>query len=217
MKVGIIIQARLTSTRLPGKITKLIAGKTLLNWVLDYCKSTSADAVILAVPDSQVKDFAVLLKDSPGVDLFGGSEMNVYQRFVDAAYEHKLDYVVRITSDDPFKSPYMLDSMINLSRLNYFDYISNNLSEIFPYGYDVEAFSLAALLKSANKELSPLTKEHVTSALRNSEDFRRLWLDSNVDLTSCHSTVDTQEDLNIANSLASEGDTSLINIIKFFD
>lgn len=214
MKVGCIIQARLTSTRLPGKVTKLIGDRTLLDHVVDYCMSSSADIVVLAVPIGQFDEFHAIIEQTDRLKIFGGSELNVFDRFVRAAEFYELDYVIRITSDDPFKSYHMINAIVELCRLDGYDYISNNLSDVMPYGFDVEGFRLKALLESKYFGNASQVKEHVTTNLRQIDCFSRLWLDSNKSYTSVRITIDTQEDLERSIELYNSKSTQFSTIIK---
>ena len=214
MKVGCIIQARLTITRLPGKVTKLIGDKTLLNHVVDYCLSSSADIIIIAVPFLQRNEFLAMIEETERLKIYGGPEHNVYDRFAGAAEFYKLDYVVRITSDDPFKSYRMINAIIELCRLDTYDYISNNLSDVMPYGFDVEGFKVDAFLKSKDFGNQALVEEHVTTNLRQVDGFCRLWLQSNKSFSDVRITVDTHEDLMNARELHSSSATELKNLVK---
>jgi len=214
MKVGCIIQARLTSTRLPGKVKKLIGDKTLLNHVIDYCLSSSADVIIIAVPFLQRNEFLAMIEETDRLKIYEGPELNVYDRFEGAAKFHKLDYIVRITSDDPFKSYRMINAIIELCRLDAYDYISNNLSEVMPYGFDVEGFKVDAFLKSKDFGNQAQVEEHVTTNLRQVDSFSRLWLQSNKSYSDVRITVDTQEDLMNARELHSSNTTELKELVK---
>ncbi len=213
MKVGCIIQARLTSTRLPGKVKKLIGDKTLLNHVIDYCTNSSADVIIIAVPISQRHDFLSMVEETDRLKIYGGPELNVYNRFAGAAEIYKLDYVVRITADDPFKSYHMINAIIELCRLDTYDYISNNLYDIMPYGFDVEGFKVEAFLKSKDFGNTSQVEEHVTTNLRQVDCFSRLWLQSNKTYSDVRITIDTQEDLMDARELYSSESTELRDLI----
>ena len=103
MRVIIIIQARTSSSRLPRKVERRVGEHRLIDWVLKYCTESSADDVVLAVPGHQVNDLSAMVAEQKSVHIFGGSEDNVASRFAEAGVQHKADYVIRVTCDDPFK------------------------------------------------------------------------------------------------------------------
>ena len=218
MKVVIIIQARTSSSRLPGKVEKRVGKHRLIDWVLNYCVESSADDVILAVPSLQLKDFNDIVDGHRGIRIFGGSEDNVASRFVEAGIQHKADYVIRVTGDDPFKPVELIDAIINLCRLDRFDYISNNVETIFPEGFDIEGIRLSALRRSIQEDSSQFNLEHVTPFLRTGENFSRLWLSSNRSDAFMRCTIDYGKDIEIASELAStKARVSYQEIRDFFD
>jgi spore coat polysaccharide biosynthesis protein SpsF (cytidylyltransferase family) len=217
MKVGIVIQARFTSKRLPGKIEKEIGGESLLNRVLDYCYESNADGVVLAVPSDQTERFEKYVHGVEGVKVFGGDEEKVALRYVTAGEKYGFDYLIRITSDDPFKPTPVINAIIELCRLDVYDYISNNVETIMPEGFDIEAFKKSALLESLVADDSEFNYEHVTPNLRSSSDYKKLWFASSEDYSEMRCTVDVQEDLDVCNDLInSQGGKSFKDIIDFF-
>lgn len=202
MRVIIIIQARTSSSRLPRKVERRVGEHRLIDWVLKYCTESSADDVVLAVPGHQVNDFSAMVAEQKSVHIFGGSEDNVASRFAEAGVQHKADYVIRVTCDDPFKPVELIDAIINLCRLDRYDYISDNMETIFPEGFDIEGIRLSALIRSIQEDSSKFNLEHVTPFLRTEKSFSRLWLSSNCSDALMRCTIDYEEDIEIASDLS---------------
>ena len=218
MRVVVIIQARTSSSRLPGKVERRVGKHRLIDWVLKYCTESSADDVVLAVPSTQVSDFSAMVDEHRSIHIFGGSEDNVASRFVEAGIQHKADYVIRVTCDDPFKPVELIDAIIHLCRLDRFDYISNNMETIFPEGFDIEGIRLGALIRSIQEDSSEFNLEHVTPFMRTGKNFSRLWLSSNRSDALMRCTIDYAKDIEIASELAStKGRVSYQEIRDFFN
>jgi spore coat polysaccharide biosynthesis protein SpsF len=165
MKTVIIVQARMTSTRLPGKILKEVLGKSLLTYQLERLRRIKgAQAVVIATTtndtDQPIVDFCV----QNTVAYFRGSEDDVLSRYYGAALEHAADAVVRITSDCPLIDPEVVDQVISFYEVNYpkFDYVSNVTQRTFPRGMDTEVFSMKALREAFENATKQLDREHVT-------------------------------------------------------
>ena len=143
-KVSAIIQARMGSSRLPGKAMMKLEDKSLLEHVvLRVKKSKKIDEIILATTKKSEDDVLVDLCKKLKVLTFRGSEQNVLSRFYFAAKYFNANIIVRITADDPFKDPSIIDSVINKFIVHKkYDYVSNNMVPTFPLGLDVEVFSI---------------------------------------------------------------------------
>src|SRR3989344_3642737 len=162
---AIIIQARMGSSRLSGKIMKMLAGKPALWHVVERCrKSKMADKVIVATTvnpeDDVVEKFCLENK----ILYYRGSSENVLERYYEAAKEAGADTVVRITSDCPLADPSVIDSCIEVFQKSGADYVSNVEpgERTFPRGLDVLVFGFSALEKSYKEADSDYEKEHVT-------------------------------------------------------
>ncbi|OGY90213.1 MAG: hypothetical protein A3B30_02705 [Candidatus Komeilibacteria bacterium RIFCSPLOWO2_01_FULL_52_15] len=163
MRTGIIIQARMGSTRLPGKVMKLLAGKEILWHVVKRCQQSKlADEVIVATSDTPGDDIIEKFCAQHGFSCYRGSESDVLARFYDAAGKFKLDVVVRITSDCPLIDPIVIDESLRLFRTKKVDYLSNCLDRVFPRGLDTEVFSFQALERAHREAKEPFEREHVT-------------------------------------------------------
>ena len=151
MKVVAIIQARMGSTRLPGKVMKRLCGKTILSHVISRVRACSlVDEIVVATTTSLADNVIVTESEKFGVNWFRGSEEDVLERYYLAAKEHQADTVIRVTSDCPLLDAEILDQLLsyfqeeNSNGLNI-DYLSNSLKRSFPRGLDVEIFTYSAL------------------------------------------------------------------------
>src|SRR3989344_763144 len=162
--IGIIIQARMGSSRLTGKILMNICGKPMLWYVVKRCQQSKlASALIVATPknkeDDRVEDFCM----ENHINYFRGSSSNVLKRYYQAAKKYHVDNIVRITADCPLMDPLIIDRCIKVFTKNKYDYISNvNPKRTYPRGLDVEVFSFKALEKAYKEAKKPYEKEHVT-------------------------------------------------------
>lgn len=161
---GIIVQARMGSTRLPGKILMDISGKPMLWHVIKRCqRSKLTDTIIVATTTNKEDDKVEEFCKKNRILCFRGDSQNVLVRYYKAAKKFQLDIVVRITSDCPLIDPTIIDSCIRKFLKNNYDYISNaNPKRTFPRGLDVEVFSFNALEKAYKEAKEPYEKEHVT-------------------------------------------------------
>lgn len=200
MKTICIIQARVGSTRLPGKILlKVVSKAILLHVVMRVLQAKRIDEVIVAtttnvhddVIEELVKAFA-----HPKIGLFRGSENDVLDRYYQAAKTHRGDVIVRITSDCPLIDWDLLDSMVEEFSGKKYDYISNVLEKrTFPRGLDVEVFSFAVLEKMWKTCEQPHEREHVTAHIReNREQFSTKSIVQTVDWSGLRWTLDEPDD-----------------------
>ncbi len=201
MKTAIIIQARMTSTRLPGKVLMEVLNKPLLEIQMErLMKSKHADQIIVATTTNEDDQPIIKLCNKLGIECFRGSENDVLARYYLAAKKFMVDVIVRITSDCPLIDPVVVDKVIDYYKTNYprYDYVSNCLERTYPRGMDTEVISYVALEK-AFIEASALTdREHVTTFIRMNPRYFRL---ANIRYQrdySCHRwTVDTKEDFEL--------------------
>lgn len=198
MKTVVIIQARMGSTRLPGKVLAEIAGAPMLQRVVQRVQSAGlVEAVVLATTVSPADDAVAEYCGRLGIACFRGSEEDVLDRFYQAARGAGADLVVRITCDCPLIDAGVLDQVVSIVKEGRADYATNTLRYTYPDGLDVEAFTFAALEKAWREADKPSQREHVTPYLRTSEGIVRSNVESPVDFSSRNYrwTVDTAGDL----------------------
>ena len=201
MKIVAIIQARMGSTRLPGKILKTVMNKTLLEYQLERVQqSVLIEEIIVATTEKEHDDAIVGLCNLLGVKVYRGSENDVLSRYYEAAIEFKADLIVRLTSDCPLIDPVIIDQVIqlHLDQEAGIDYTSNTLARSFPRGLDTEVFSFKALEKAHENASLDSDREHVTAYLyTNHIQFQIANLKSIKNLGNHRWTVDTEEDFEL--------------------
>lgn len=163
MRIGVIIQARMSSTRLPGKMLEQIQGKTVLQYLLERIgRCLGIQYTILATStdysDDPIADFC----DEFSVECFRGSLENVAERFKDAALKYELEAFVRICGDSPLLDPQLVDEHVQLFRQGDADLVTNVASRTFPQGQSVEVLSTNVFTQALNRMDLPKHFEHVT-------------------------------------------------------
>lgn len=173
IKTVLVTQARIGSTRLPGKILLRINGKELLKIHLDRLKQCKrVDKIIVATTISQEDDVVVDLCKKWMFESSRGSMDDVLDRYYQATKDIKPEWVVRVTSDCPLIDPELIDAVISLAQVNDTDYASNVLEEHFPDGQDVEVFKFTALEKTWREAKLKSDREHVTPYIRSNSSYK---------------------------------------------
>lgn len=203
--VVIIVQARMGSERLPGKVMKAVLGKPLLGYLIDQLQRVSkADKVVIATSTSANEAPIVDYCASRGIACFRGSLLDVLDRYDKAAEEHGATTIVRICSDCPLIDPAIVDQVIGyyLDHQPDYDYVSNCLERTYPRGQDVEVFSRQTLTTAAREAKLPEEREHVTPFLyRHPERFRLGSVKGAKDYSALRWVVDTPNDLALITKL----------------
>jgi glutamate-1-semialdehyde 2,1-aminomutase/spore coat polysaccharide biosynthesis protein SpsF len=196
MRTVAIVQARMASTRLPGKVLADLAGRPMLARVVERVRwAASVERVVVATSTSPADDAVARFCAHSGVACFRGAEHDVLDRFCQAARAHEADTVVRITADCPLLDPEVIDRVVGALRRDDADYASNVNPPTYPDGLDVEAFTFAALARAWEQARTPAEREHVTPYLRHSGRFRTSNVSHHTDLSRHRWTVDEPADL----------------------
>lgn len=203
MTTLIIVQARMTSTRLPGKVLLPLGGQPMLTRLVERLRWVQrADGIAVATTTNATDDPIATLCAQLGVFCHRGSEHDVLSRYADAARLYGADVVVRITSDCPLIDPALIDQVIAAYEARDSDYVSNMLPPTWPYGMAVEVFSAAALAQAHAEAVQPAEREHVTPFIYwHPERYRLRNVASSVDLSHHRWTVDTPEDYELVRRL----------------
>jgi glutamate-1-semialdehyde 2,1-aminomutase/spore coat polysaccharide biosynthesis protein SpsF len=197
-KVVAIVQARMSASRLPGKVLLDIAGQPMLVRVVDRVKAAKGvDAVVVATSDKRADDAVAKLCQERGIAFFRGNETDVLDRFHRAAEANHATAVVRITADCPLMDPAVIDKVIARYAKGDCDYATNVLRYTYPDGLDVEVFSAAALARAHREATDAAHREHVTVYIRTTGKFRVEGVENEVDLSKkdYRWTVDEPRDL----------------------
>lgn len=205
MRVVIIVQARMGSSRLPGKVLAPLAGAPMLARQLErLSRCKLADQIVIATTDRPDDTRIVNLAVALGYPSFRGPEDDVLSRFLGAASESQADVIVRVTADCPMIDAGVVDAAIGayLKNSDRITYVSNSLVRTYPRGLDVEVFSMEVLAVAAAESVSASDREHVTPFIwRQPERFPRYDLTDEEDNSDLRWTVDTPEDLELIREL----------------
>ncbi len=196
-RVVAIVQARMGSTRLPGKVLKEVCGRTMLEHQMERTlRARSLEAIVVAVPEASRDDQISELVHARGWLLYRGPEQDVLARYAEAAAAFEADPIVRMTMDCPLIDPDVIDTVVGLYSRGDVDLAANNLEPTFPHGLDLEVFSRAALDSAHQEARSAFEREHVSPFIRDRpERFRLANVRSPQDLHRHRWTLDYPEDL----------------------
>jgi spore coat polysaccharide biosynthesis protein SpsF len=211
MKILAITQARVGSSRLPGKVLKEINGTTILEMhVSRILKSNLVSKLIVATTEEPEAMAICILCDNLGVENYRGSMDDVLDRYYKTAFPVNPDYVVRITSDCPLIDPEMIDAVIKTTLDSSADYGSNGFITLFPDGQDVEVFKFSALEKAWKEATLPSDREHVTpyiwrnSSLKGGNIFKSVNFEGKQDYSKVRMTLDESSDLEVITEMVNK-------------
>ena len=206
MKILAIIQARMASTRLPGKVLAELNGRPLLSLLLKRVQAVpEINHVVVATTENQSDDILVEWLEKEEVDFYRGSSEDVLERFYLCSLKYKPDLIVRVTADDPLKDPGLISEAISyFSSDDKLDYCSNTLRPSYPEGLDIEVFRFEALKYSHDHASLPSEREHVTPYIwKNTSIFKVKNFEFKEDLSAWRWTVDKQSDLDFVRAVLS--------------
>lgn len=226
MKTGIVVQARMGSTRLPGKIMTNIAGKTALEHLIERLKiCKKINEIIIATTILSSDSIVAETAEKSGVKSFRGSEEDVLSRYYFAAKENELDAIVRVTADCPLIDPMIIDELMSFYEENNYDFVTNVNIDVskrtYPRGLDTEIFSIAALEKAYAEAKEKYQREHVTPYLY--ENCKNIFFYKNdINYSKYRWTLDTWDDLELLTKVYSylykgKHDFFLKEIIALFE
>lgn len=197
-KTVCIVQARMGSERLPGKVLLDIMGKPMLEHIVERLKAAKSLArIVVATTDKPADKPVVALAQRLGIGCFAGDEHDVLSRYLGAAKKYGAETVVRVTGDCPLIDPVTIDRIVEEFRRSGADYVSNTLQRTYPRGLDVEVFSFESLQKADSLAEPGSYREHVTLYMyRHPEEFNLLNVSAEppLDRSDIRLCVDTKED-----------------------
>ncbi|WEA39920.1 glycosyltransferase family protein [Lysinibacillus fusiformis] len=203
MRIVAIIQARMGSTRLPGKILKKVNGRPLLSYQLERLQqSNHINDLVIATTLNEKDDLIVEFCKKNNILWFRGSEKDVLARYYKTAKTFKADAIVRITSDCPIIDVQVVDKTIQYFVDNNYEYVSNTVDRTYPRGLDTEAFTFEALEKAYKEAVMERDREHVTSYFYTNPDvFKISSVRNETDYSKYRWTVDTEEDFQLIKNI----------------
>lgn len=208
MKSIIIIQARMGSHRLPGKVMMKINEKPLLHYLINQIKNCKNKEIIVATSILKDDDVIENYAKKMGVNTFRGSENDVLDRFYKCAKNYNCDAIIRISADSPLLDYQIVEKCISKFESNYFDYCSNTIKKYndkwiehfngFPKGYAVEIIRFTALEKAWKESISHSDREHVTEYIwHNPQKFQLGNFEHSDDLSNIRLVVDYPNDFKL--------------------
>ena len=206
--ISAIVQARFSSTRLPGKVLREINTRPMLSYMLErVAAAQTTDRVVVATSVEPSDDPIVELCQREGIPCYRGSLDDILDRYYQAALRMKCDVVVRLTGDCPLIDPRVIDTVVSVYQAGQYDYVANTAppDATFPDGMDVEVFSFAALERAWREAKKPSEREHVTFYFwKDPQLFSTFRYDLPEDLSKYRLTVDYPEDFEVVSSVLTE-------------
>ena len=199
----VILQARMSSQRLPGKVLLILNDKPMIYWQIKrILRAKSITKLVVAISEHPSDDILANYLDEIAQEYIRGPLDNVLERFVQVDKFYNPQSIVRLTGDCPFVMPEIIDSVVNLYNETKSDYVSNVVNLTFPDGLDVEVFKADVLKKLEKFPLTCIEKEHVTLGILNRKnDFIINNYSNSKNLSHYRWTVDTTDDYNFVSKI----------------
>ena len=226
--IGCILQARMSSTRLPGKVMMKIDNEnTMLDCVINQLKnSKQTKNLVIATTEQKEDDVIVELVKRREMKYFRGSKKDVLDRYYQCAKKFDFSEIIRITADNPLIDYEILDTVVEHFKSNNYDYITIDQPQIstfhqtYPWGYNVEVFTFSALENAWKNTKLTSEREHVTPYFyKNNEIFKQTSIENSEDLSRFNCTVNTKYDLELIQKIYSnikKRPILLSDVIKLF-
>ena len=203
-KIIAVVQARLGSKRLPGKVLKKIGKNTIIELINKRLKKSKViDDIVYAIPATKENERLNKHLKKLNCKVYRGSENNVLDRIYNTAKTYKAQIIIRVTSDCPLVDPIMIDKMIKIFKKNKkIDYLSNtrnfrlqNHNYFYPDGFDIEILTFKSIELSRKLNLTNFDKQHVTSYIRQSDKFKKKFYGQKNNFTNIKLSVDDKNNL----------------------
>jgi len=202
LKIVALVQARMGSARLPGKVLRHIVGKPMIELLLTrLTHARELSEIVVATSREAKNDELQSVVESLGYICTRGSENDVLNRFYESSKSLGADVVVRITGDCPLVDPALVDQCIQGYKESKVDYFSNIEPATYPDGMDVEVISFESIQRANKETKSAFDREHVTPYIRNSDSFSKSSIQHTEDLSHLRWSVDEPEDLSVVASV----------------
>lgn len=197
-----VLQARTTSTRLPGKVLKPVCGQPLiLRQIERVRRMKTLDRLILATSDDESDDPLAALCAASGIECFRGDLNDVLKRFYDAAKPHNPAHVVRLTGDCPLFDPGVGDEVVNFYLKGGYDYATNCVEPTYPDGLDIEVFKFSCLEAAFRQAKLASEREHVTPWIRKQPQHKIGHFKGPQDWSALRWTVDEPADFELVKNI----------------
>jgi spore coat polysaccharide biosynthesis protein SpsF len=198
-----VLQARMSSTRLPGKVMSQINGHPMIYWeIRRISKAKLVNNTVVAISDQSSDDVLANYLESIHQEYVRGSLDNVLSRYVKAEENYNPSAIIRLTADCPLVMPELIDQYLEIFYKSDFDYLSNTLELSYPDGLDVEIIKPGIFKKLLEFNLSEQEKEHVTLGIYSRKNkFRTHNVSNKTNISEFRWTVDTYDDLAFVKSI----------------
>ncbi|MCG9900356.1 MAG: hypothetical protein MH132_10175 [Hydrotalea sp.] len=209
MDYAVILQARMGSTRTPGKVGRKIIGKAMLNHQIQRLLKNEIVNIVVATSNNSNDLEVVQIAEDLGIEVFRGDENDVLKRYYETAKRYNINNIIRVCGDDPLIDPECIYSLINEHKANSVDYINASHRNGWIYGTTAELISFDCLKYAHKKAFSEIEREHVNPFIRNYRNFSKVLIspkDKRLIRPDIYLTVDFPEDFEV-----------IRQIIEYFD
>ena len=209
----VVLQARMSSTRLPGKVMTQINGHPMIYWEISrISKAKLVNKIVVAMSDQSSDDTLADYLDSIHQEYIRGSLDNVLSRYVKAEEIYNPSAIIRLTADCPLVMPELIDQYLEIFHKEDFEYLSNTIELSYPDGLDIEIIAPCIFKKLLEFSLSKEEKEHVTLGIYSRKDkFRTYNVSNKTNISQFRWTVDTSDDLAFVKSIYAHFESKEIN------
>ena len=209
----VVLQARMSSTRLPGKVMSQINGHPMIYWEISrISKAKLVNKTVVAISDQSSDDILANYLESIHQEYIRGSLDNVLGRYVKVEENYNPSAIIRLTADCPLVMPELIDQFLEIFHKSDFDYLSNTLELSYPDGLDIEIIKPGIFRKLLEFNLSEEEKEHVTLGIYSRKDkFRTHNVSSKTNISDFRWTVDTLDDLVFVKSVYAHFESKEMN------
>ena len=209
----VVLQARMSSTRLPGKVMAQINGHPMIYWEISrISKAKLVNKIVVAISDQSSDDTLADYLDSIHQEYVRGSLDNVLSRYVKAEEIYNPSAIIRLTADCPLVMPELIDEYLEIFHKEDFEYLSNTIELSYPDGLDIEIIAPCVFKKLLEFSLSKEEKEHVTLGIYSRKDkFRTYNVSNKTNISQFRWTVDTSDDLAFIKSIYAHFESKEIN------
>jgi spore coat polysaccharide biosynthesis protein SpsF len=209
----VVLQARMSSTRLPGKVMSQINGHPMIYWEISrISKAKLVNKTVVAISDQSSDDILANYLESIHQEYIRGSLDNVLGRYVKAEENYNPSAIIRLTADCPLVMPELIDQYLEIFHKSDFDYLSNTLEHSYPDGLDIEIIKPGIFKKLLELNLSEEEKEHVTLGIYSRKDkFRTHNVSNKTNISDFRWTVDTYDDLAFVKSIYAHFESKEMN------
>jgi len=218
--LGCIIQARMGSTRFPGKVLEILDGTNpSLQFTINQLKESKfLQKIVIATTKNSEDDQIVSFAEKSGIDIFRGDSDNVLSRYYECAKFFSFGSILRVTADCSLIDPLIVDKGASLFLENDYDYVTNTSHRTFPDGNETEFFSFSALELAYNNAILPSEREHVTPYFcNNKEKFKIYNFSHDENISHLRWTLDYDVDLKLIKILISKIHTRPIHMINILE